>query len=273
MERQDVCILVNSTPKYFFLVPFHVALLRRYAPTCQWPIYFATEVPEDPLCKELVTTYGVRILPIPASRAGFLDSRCVALEQLRDTYTYCLPLQEDFLLEQPMNDLELAHLLIVMDADPRIASARLMPCPGPDPRDAAHPALGNWKVLSPSHDSMGFVFQATLWRTYACHEWYQTIVNELERIAPIGTTDPKQRKYLEITANLAENAQGQAKFWAWSRKHEHTHIAWVRRGPWPNAVYLSPFPYRPTAVVRGKLEEWAIEFGRREGFPLLPLTG
>lgn len=272
MERDDVCILLNSTPKYFFLLPFNIALIRRYAPTCQWTIYFATEVPDHPLCAELVETYGVRILSLPPEHAGFLESRRAALEQLREKHTYCLPLQEDFLLEQPMNDLELTRLLGTMDADPRIASARLMPCPGPDARDETHPVLTNWKVLTASNDSMGFVFQATLWRTAACHEWYETICKELERIAPVRTTDPKQRKYLEITANLAENARGQAKFWDWSRKQEHTHIAWIRRGPWPNAVYLSPFPYRPTAVVRGTLEEWAIELGRREGVPLTPPT-
>jgi hypothetical protein len=34
-------------------------------------------------------------------------------------------------------------------------------------------------------------------------------------------------------------------------------------------VYLSPWPYRPTAIVQGRLEPWAAELGKREGVPLI----
>ena len=43
MNRQDICILINSTPKYYYLLPLHLTLIRRYAPFLHWPIYFATE--------------------------------------------------------------------------------------------------------------------------------------------------------------------------------------------------------------------------------------
>jgi hypothetical protein len=33
---------------------------------------------------------------------------------------------------------------------------------------------------------------------------------------------------------------------------------------------LCPWPYRPTAIVKGRLEPWAEELGRREGFNLKP---
>jgi hypothetical protein len=36
----------------------------------------------------------------------------------------------------------------------------------------------------------------------------------------------------------------------------------------PNAVMLSPFPYRPTAVEKGKVGEWVYEFAKREGFTI-----
>jgi hypothetical protein len=44
------------------------------------------------------------------------------------------------------------------------------------------------------------------------------------------------------------------------------HLAWPREGAHPNAVYLCPWPYRPTAVVRGLFESWANELAKREGF-------
>ena len=36
----------------------------------------------------------------------------------------------------------------------------------------------------------------------------------------------------------------------------------------PNGVYFSPWPYRPTAVVKGDLQQWAKDLIRREGFIL-----
>jgi hypothetical protein len=46
------------------------------------------------------------------------------------------------------------------------------------------------------------------------------------------------------------------------------HVGWKRAGPWSNAVYMSPWPYRPTAIVQGRLEPWAAELGKREGVPI-----
>ena len=54
------------------------------------------------------------------------------------------------------------------------------------------------------------------------------------------------------------------EFWKWSVEKKYGHIAFERAGPWKNAVFLSPFPYRPTAIVRGELEAWARELMERE---------
>ena len=268
MDRDDVCILVNSTPAYFYMLPLHFAMLRRYAPSCKWKFYLATEVPDDPVCLQVAKEYHVAILGIPKEKSGFLESRMVALHYLQDFYNYVLPLQEDFLLEHAMDGEAIASVLKFMDEDPTIVSARLMPCPGPSSDDVTLSHLPQWKLLDEHFDNFGFCFQATLWRTNACHDWFKVICTYLEETAPKLTTDPKQRKFIEITANIAENADGQRKFWAWSREQENKHIAWTRRGPWPNAVYLSPFPYRPTAIVKGKLEQWAKDLAKREGFSL-----
>jgi hypothetical protein len=177
-------------------------------------------------------------------------------------------LQDDFILEMPARIYEFEKLVAYMIANPGIASARLMPCPGPSSRDEDMPGLNGWKRLSPERDTYGFSYQATLWRTEAAEGWFAALVHLLEALVPKGAdgANGKQRRNIEIRDNLAENSQGQKLFWnvmgGW------THIAWVRRGTWSNAVYLSPFPYRPTAIVRGSVEEWARELAKREGFSL-----
>ena len=63
MNRSDIAYLINSTPNYFYIVELHVALIRRYAPQCKWPIFFATEVPENPLCS-ILKKYDIEVLVI-----------------------------------------------------------------------------------------------------------------------------------------------------------------------------------------------------------------
>ena len=75
-------------------------------------------------------------------------------------------------------------------------------------------------------------------------------------------------KDIALKMNCAETQYGQEKL----RKTPNVlHLAWERAGPWSNAVYLCPFPYRPTGIVQGKLEEFAAELSRREGNGVLKL--
>ena len=251
----DVCILINSTPKYYYILPFMVTMLRRYAPDCKWPIIIATEEPENPIIKGL----GIRILELQKEQAGFLESRRTALAGLVGEFKYCLPLQDDFILEKGLDAKAIQDILGAMDDDDDVVSARLMPCPGP--KGSLTYKLVDWKYLEPTIDLYGFTFQATLWKTYACYEWYNQICNRLYTKIEPNT----QETGIEIRTNLAENEEGQGIFWQMSQRLGYKHIAWIRKGIWPNAVYLSPFPYRPTAIVRGALEGWAKDLMGREG--------
>ena len=95
-------------------------------------------------------------------------------------------------------------------------------------------------------------------------KWYEHIVGILELMAPKATSTPSKRREVELTQNIAENGLGQTEFWKWTEERGEHHLAWVRKGAWPNAVYLSPFPYRPTAIVRGSVEPWVYELLKRE---------
>ena len=206
---------------------------------------------------------GVELIPLRAEEAGFLDSRAAAIQHLCLTgrFTMVLPMQEDFLLERdPDPNALLEAVKLLRDS---CASVRLMPCPGP-----GGPTLKNaqdWAQITPETDTYGFTFQATMWRLDECMKWYRGLCRALEDEWPRATTPPDQRRHVEIRANFAENADGQRFFW----KHGGLHVGWIRAGPWSNAVYMSPWPYRPTAIVQGKLEPWAAELGRREGVPIV----
>ena len=260
--------LVNSTPTYFYMLPFHFAMLRRYAPELKWKVILATEVPDHPVCRDVAAKYDVEILALEGSHAGFLESRGAALESLVTSYKYVFPVQEDFILERGMDGAEFASVLQSMDTNSQLVSARCMPCPGPSVGGVAPPDLPSWRRLESALDEMGFVFQATLWKTSALLLYYSSLCARLEYYAPKATTDPSDRTRIEVKENIAENAVGQGIFWKMSYDLLWTHIAYARRGKQPNGVYLSPFPYRPTAIVRGVLEPWAKELARREGIVL-----
>lgn len=233
-------------------------------------LFLATEIPEHPVCAEVAKDHGVTLIPLDSKDAGFLASRAAALTQLSlsGKFLHVIPVQEDFLLDRvPDLGALVEGLAILNDAQGLIASARLMPCPGPKGAPMASRPL--WAGITSLTDQYGFTFQATLWSLDACCAWYMALVKKLEEEWPVATTSPDQRKHVEIRGNFAENSEGQQFFWKFFKERRQVHIGWVRAGPWSNAVYLSPWPYRPTAIVQGRLEPWASELGLREGVPLV----
>lgn len=266
MDRHDVCILINSTPRYFPVLELQLKLLRRYAPNLQWTIFFATEASETPFVKYLQKTYSIEVLPLAQTETGFLESREAALRTLPKSYLYVLSLQEDFLLDrEPMYE-TLAEACRILDMDRTVGSLRLMPCPGPLEKDPLyHPSM-KWKVLT-DDDSMTFTYQATLWRVYDLHTYYKTLLKSIANDFPSAVT-PDQKKTIALKMNCAETQYGQSKIRATPNV---LHLSWMRAGPWANAVYLCPFPYRPTAIVQGSIEPFARELSLREGFGELTL--
>ena len=257
------------------MLPLHFALLRRYSPlkSCLLTLVLATEVPDHPIVKQVAAEFDVEILTLRPEDSGFLDSRAAALRALAAAapergWEFVLPVQEDFLLDRPPELLDMGesdgayHLL---KAGKGVASVRLMPCPGPQ---GVINDMANYFPLKEGVDTYGFTFQATLWRLDDCAAWYTALCEKLELTWPRATTPPAKRIEVEVRANFAENADGQRFFWKWSSARGVSHKAYRRAGPWSNAVYLCPWPYRPTAIVKGKLEPWAEEMGRREGYPL-----
>ena len=261
------CILVNTTPKYMQYAEVQIACIRRYAPRLdEIPIFIATEVRPskgsalDNILKEVNTYY----IMLQTEEAGFLESRLAGIGYLPDLYDFVLPLQEDFWLDRAPDYVKLDEALTILREDRNVKSIRLMPSPGPHEDDNVY--SGSWKLLS-KNDEYRFTFQATLWRVSLYKKF-------LERILMVASKDfndsglpPTDWAKYCIRANVAENLKGQEIFSEFMTASSlHLSIERVRKNK--NAVYLAPWPYRPTAVVQGSLEPWAKEFAMREGFSL-----
>ena len=212
----------------------------------------------------------MELLRLKKEEAGFLDSRAAALKALAVTgrFLYVIPMQEDFLLDRMPDWGSITEAISMLESSGNIiASVRLMPCPGPKgPLMKASPV---WAGITSTTDTYGFTFQATIWRLDSCVMWYKALTEKLEKEWPVATTPHDKRITVEVRGNFAENAEGQRFFWKFFAERKQIHIGYIRAGPQSNAVYMSPWPYRPTAIVGGKLEPWAEELAKREMVPLL----
>jgi len=245
IKTMNCAYLINTTPKYFYLLPLHITLLHRYS--VNWPVYIATEARDQ--LQGIPDLSGVNIIDLPPEKEGFWDSRAEAVRRLPDHIKYVLPMQEDFLLEgRPMMEV-IEQAIALMENHP-ISSMRLMPCPGPK-----GVVFGGtrWRILDYPQDSLLFTYQATLWRRGDYMEFMNLLIKQVR---------PESQNRVAIKMNLAESEQGHLLLKSLGK----LHLAWPREGSHPNAVYLCPWPYRPTAVVRGTLEPWAAELMKREGF-------
>jgi hypothetical protein len=260
MTRGNIAILINSTPKYYDVLKLQIIMIRRYAPQISWPIFVATEVPTAPLIQELVRDYGIQVLTLEEKESGFLESRLGSLEKIPGDFQFLLPLQEDFLLDRSPDFSKLDEALTLLEDHPEISSIRLMPCPGPSP-DSLEWNTPPWKILG-TNDFYLFTYQATIWRRKPLLLFFQELLNEVQKKYP-NAVSPQQKKQIALDLNVAESDFGQSILRRLS--NEQYHLAWPRSGSWPNAVYLSPWPYRPTAVVKGIKMPFAEELFAREG--------
>jgi len=266
MEDPTCAYLINTTPKYFYLLPLHISLLHRYAPSCTWPIYIATEAPELLLLLHMPLA-KVNIIHLPTHKEAFFDSRSEAVRHLPPSIKYVFPIQEDFLLEgRPMKE-PIQEAIDLLNTHPDLSSVRLMPCPGP--RGVKGFQKSSFRLLEKETDTIIFTYQATIWRRADYLSFMDALIAyATERTAPTEDHQKKQNN-IAIKVNLAEIHLGQSLLHNVLQGKQH--IAWIREGEHPNSVYLCPWPYRPTAVVRGQLEPWAAELAKREGFALASL--
>jgi hypothetical protein len=255
MDNKNIAYLINSTPKYFYILDLHLTMLKRYASELSWPIYLATEEPNHPLLQKLKIKFpSITIIPLTQEQEPFLESRVAAIESLPPSIDYIFPIQDDFLLEGRPITYVIEEAIDILEKNSLCSSLRLMPCPGPSEKDKLFKNTP-WRILDFENDYLIFTYQATIWR----RESYLKYMRSLLTLIP-SYLSRKERNDMAIKTNIAEIQVGQNIL----REYKELHLAWPREGVHPNAVYLSPWPYRPTAIVRGKLEPWVLELAQRE---------
>ena len=260
----STCILINTTTKYLSIVNVQLTCIRRYAPILlQYPIFVASDADS----KFHLFDFPVDVVKIPLlpEESGFIESRIAAIQYIQDgdpMLQNILMLQDDFWIDRSIREEEWRAALMYME-DPKVKSVRLMPCPGPNANVSVK--YEPFAEITEA-DTYRFTFQATVWKAPEIVKFLQAVlesaIDEFGRLHLAKT----QWNIFCVRYNVAENTMGQDIFKRVSMNDGSIHLAIPRRGGHPAAVNLATVPYRPTAVVKGRLESWAKEFAIREGF-------
>ena len=248
----SVCILINSCPKYNYLAVICCRLIRRYAPLLTWPIFLATTglTAAD---TQVLENLNVRIMnQTEEENLDFIESRCVALRILQKDYTNVLLLQDDFFLDREPMYRFLDSAVTFLQENPTYVCVRLMPCPGPK-----GPSVGEWKKIELGQYL--FSFQAGIWSCKWLLSFFEVMI--AESLGDFPKYNCKKNHYW-LVVNPCETGLGASV----CMKLGYNAVGFPRSGSWSNAVFLSPWPYRPTAVEKGVLQPWAQEMIKREGF-------
>ena len=249
----SVCVLINSCPKYNQLAIASCCLIRRYATSLSWPIFLATAGLNDEQ-KAMMMAAGVNVIEQGPENGEFLESRIEALRTLQKNFSLVLLLQDDFFLDRAPCYADLDATVAMMSEHSEIVCTRLMPCPGP-----TGDAFGELREITVGPYCY-FSFQAAIWSVPWLLKFFEGVFRK---------SQPLFSKYQQFTRN---------QFWLLVNPCEKDvgadvaveiggrFVGFSRKGNWSNAIYLSPWPYRPTAVERGVLQPWAKEMLIREGF-------
>ena len=270
-------VLINTTTKYLPIVDVQLTAIQRYAANLlEYPIFVASDSETEFATKQFPV--AVNKIPLLPYESGFLESRSAALKYMLEANPGLggvLMLQDDFWIDRPIHKGEWDEALAYMSRDARVQSIRLMPCPGPVNRilrgDIRGPGVKRAYFAEITEaDTFRFTFQATLWKPCAAIEFFDLIIESARNeFTCAGFPEADWNRFC-VRYNVAENPNGQDLFLKHMMGPDKIHLGIRRKGDHSNAVNLATIPYRPTAVVKGKLEPWAKEFAEREGFKTLP---
>ena len=221
----EASIFISSTSKYSFIWDTFFTLLRKNWENCPYEIHFISEGNTD----YLKDKYNINVEKIEKD-LGFLEGYRYLCQKYKDKYSHFILLQDDFLIEKKVNQDILDKYFEILKSNENIGFIRTMPCPGPKGEQKMFGDVKLGKINK--NEDYSFCYQSSFWNS----DYFLSF-------SIIPKTNPwKSEIYL---ANKMKNCK-EKENWGFIRPFKESH-----------AVYESPIPYRPTAIVKGKLQDWA----------------
>ena len=217
------CIVISSTPKYSYIWEPFFKMLYKYWKTPP-DIYFIS----SGKCSFLNEKYDINVYET-ASDLGFLGGYLHVLNDIKSMYSTFICMQDDFIIQKNVNT-ELLSLYRDILEDTTIGCIRLMPCPEPKGNIHKFNTVTLKEVVK--NDDYSFSFQSCMWNI----EFFIRLCTECKDMNT-WLIEPYLSNKLTKTNKLL--------------------LGYIRESSHRDAVLQSPVPYRPTAIVRGKLQDWA----------------
>ena len=222
---KNTAIFISSTPKYSFIWDTFFTLLRNNWENCPYPIYFISTGDTEYLTEK----YNINIEKIEKD-LGFLESYRYLCQKYKEKYSHFILLQEDYLIEKKVNQKTLDEYEKILFEKENIGFIRTMPCPGPKGEKRRFGDIELRKINK--NEDYSFCFQSSFWNLEYFFDF-----TKIPKNSPSGSENFLAKKMRRCRKK--EN-------WGFIRPFKESH-----------AVYESPIPYRPTAIVKGKLQGWA----------------
>ena len=163
------------------------------------------------------------------------------LSGLKEKYNSAILMQEDFIVQRKVNNELLLKYFDILKENQNIGYIRLMPCPGPEGKEYI---INNVKFKEINKNSeYSFSFQATIWNINFFLESSKRYTNSIWALE--GYLSKKLTRFKDILL-----------------------LGFIRPNKHRDAVLKAPIPYRPTAIVRGKLQDWAKKLLEENGIKI-----
>ena len=224
VNRENTAIFISSTPKFSFIWDTFFTFLRKHWTDCPYPIYFVSEGNPD----YLKDKYNINVEKLEKD-LGFLEGYRYLCNKYRNKYHNFILLQDDFLIERSVNQPLISKYEKIMYENENIGFIRMMPSPGPKGERKMFGDIELGKIRK--KENYSFSYQTSVWNLDYFYDF----------------TAPSKFRWddLNMSRKMRTDRSGKEN-WGFIRPFKE----------W-NAVYESPIPYRPTAILKGKVMDWA----------------
>lgn len=234
-EENKIIIAISSTKKYSYIWDAFFTMLRRYWLNCPYKIFFIS----DGNCEYLGEKYNITVYQMKKD-IGFLNGyRYIAKN---NNSKYIIILQEDFIIQDYVNNEKIEKCKQIMNNDSKIGFIRFTPNPGPKKNFKYYDGIEFGEI--DKKDPFSFSYQASLWK---CKFFLH--------ITESSYSDPwVSENFLDKRMN---SYTGDNYFLSFKKNNE-------KQDYWTDSV----IPYKPTAISEGKLTYFAKELFRKENIVL-----